>query len=385
LGRDRPLPKARKAEIPKSLILSEVRLGFARFEARDYKSLAHVTLPLRGLTVLLGRNGAGKGNVVDALGFVGDALRTDLDHALRERGGVGEVLRRASGHPSSFRLSFHLEPSARYGFEIALVGDRGYEVVREEACVGDLHYYRVERGSISEASRNFSAKPSPQDLFLRRLATEPGFEELYAALAGVATYKPDPDAIRGLQDPNPAPMLRRDGRNLPSVLARLPKERLERVHAYLQRLVPGIKGVERKSLGPKETLRFRQEWEKKRVQRFYAHSMSDGTLRLLALLVAAFHATPSLVAIEEPEASLHPGAIRGLTEALLEAAEERPILLATHSADVLDNPSIDLDRVFVAEVDRGKTHLRNFEPPVKELVGKRLYTLGELHQLDQLG
>jgi predicted ATPase len=361
-----------------------MRLEFARFEARDYKSLAHVGLPLRGLTVLVGRNGSGKGNVVDALGFVADALRRDLDHALRERRGVGEVLRRASGHPSSFRLSFQLEPSARYEFEIAPVGDRGYEVVREEACVG-VHRYRVERGSISEASRSFSAKPSPQDLLLRRVATEPGFAELYGALSGVATYKPDPDVIRGLQDPDPSPLLRRDGGNLPSILARFPKDQLERVHAFLGKLVPGIKGVEREFLGPKEVLRFRQEWGEKKTRRFYAHSMSDGTLRLLALLVAAFQSNASLVAVEEPETSLHPGAVRGLTEAFLGAAEERPILLATHSADVLDNPSIDLDRVFVTEMDRGKTHLHRLGASVKGLVGKRLYTLGELHRLDQLG
>jgi predicted ATPase len=137
-----------------------MRLEFARFEARDYKSLVHVVLPLRGLTVLVGRNGSGKSNVVDALGFVADALRTDLDYALREWRGVGEVLRRASGPPSSFRLSFHLEPSAHYEVEIAPVGDRGYEVVREEACVG-IHRYRVERGSISEARYPYTLPQTP--------------------------------------------------------------------------------------------------------------------------------------------------------------------------------------------------------------------------------
>jgi len=360
-----------------------MRLRPIRFEARNYKSLADVVLPLRGLTILVGRNGSGKSNVVDALRFISDALRVNLDHALRERGGVEEVRRRASRRPPNFRLSLHLEPSAYYEFEIAPVGGRGYEVLREEARV-DNHYYKVERGSISEASRSFSAKPSSQDLFLRSVTAEPGFEELYAALVGIATYNPNPAAIRELQDPDPSPSLRRDGRNLPSILAQLSKDRRERVQTYLETLVPGIKGVERKSLGPKETLQFRQEWDNKNNWRFYAYSMSDGTLRLLALLVAVFQVEPSLVAVEEPEVALHPGAARGLTEALLEAAEEGPILITTHSADILDNQSINPSQVFIVEMIRGRTHLYSPGLWVKESVEKQLYTLGELHRLDQL-
>jgi hypothetical protein len=197
-----------------------MRLRPIRFEARNYKSLADVDLPLRGLTVLVGRNRSGKSNVVDALRFISDALRVNLDHALRERGGVEEVRRRASRRPPNFRLSLHLEPSAYYEFEIAPVWGRGYEVLREEARVGN-HYYKVESGSISEASRSFSAKPSSQDLFLRSVTAEPGFEELYAALIGIATYNPNPAAIRELQDPDPSPLLRRDGRNLPSILTQV--------------------------------------------------------------------------------------------------------------------------------------------------------------------
>ena len=46
-----------------------------RVKIRDYKSIAYCDVELGPLTVLVGRNGAGKSNFLDALGFVADALR----------------------------------------------------------------------------------------------------------------------------------------------------------------------------------------------------------------------------------------------------------------------------------------------------------------------
>jgi len=82
-----------------------------RVKIRNYKSIAACNVELNQLTLLVGANGSGKSNFLDALNFVADALLTSLDHALRVRGGIRDVRRRSRGHPTHFtvRLEFTLE------------------------------------------------------------------------------------------------------------------------------------------------------------------------------------------------------------------------------------------------------------------------------------
>ena len=83
---------------------------------QNYKSIGHCDVRLHPLTWLVGGNGAGKSNFLDALQLVSDALNGSLDNALNERGGINEVRRRSRGHPTHFgiRLEFHL-PDGREG------------------------------------------------------------------------------------------------------------------------------------------------------------------------------------------------------------------------------------------------------------------------------
>ena len=85
-----------------------------RVALRNYKSVAACDVALAPLTVLVGANGAGKSNFLDALRFTAQALRFSLDHALRERGGVNEVRRRSRGRPNHFgvRLDFQSRPAS---------------------------------------------------------------------------------------------------------------------------------------------------------------------------------------------------------------------------------------------------------------------------------
>ena len=64
---------------------------------------------------------------------------------------------------------------------------------------------------------------------------------------------------------------------------------------------------------------------------------SDGTLRLLAYNTLLNQSElPPLIAIEEPERSLHPGALKDIAYILERLAERTQVIITTHSSQLLD-------------------------------------------------
>src|SRR5579862_3220967 len=94
-----------------------------RVRIRNFKSIGRCDVKLRAVTVLVGRNGSGKSNFLDALRFVEDCLLTSVAHAMNSRGGIDAVRRRSTGHPRNFAIELEINlPDGQhgtYGFEIA--------------------------------------------------------------------------------------------------------------------------------------------------------------------------------------------------------------------------------------------------------------------------
>jgi len=80
-----------------------------RVAIENYKSIARCDVSLGPLTYLVGRNGAGKTNFLDALGFMADSLRSSLESSIRSH---GYIYRRRGGvfPPLGIRVEFRLEP-----------------------------------------------------------------------------------------------------------------------------------------------------------------------------------------------------------------------------------------------------------------------------------
>lgn len=373
-----------------------------RIALRNYKSIGACDIRPAQLSFLVGPNGSGKSNFLDALRFVADALGHSIDHALRDRGGIGEVRRRSGGHPTHFgiRLDFNLEEwRGHYSFRVGAMRDRGYEVQREECHVvprgGEgAHGYRVESGRVR--SSTFSPPPvaAADRLYLVTVSGIDAFRAVYGALSTNGFYNLNPGAIRDLQPPDPGVLLKRDGSNLASVLSNLAAcspEHKKRIEAYLGKVVPGVVGVDRRSIGPRETLEFRQEVGGARhPRRFLAANMSDGTLRALGVLVALFQgfgtdgAVRRLVGIEEPEIALHPAAAGVLIDGLRDAAGQAQILVTSHSPDLLDNDEIAADSIIAVVRERGETRIGRLDDTGRSALSEHLYTAGELLKMDQL-
>ena len=368
---------------------------------RNYRSIGSCNVRLAPFTLLVGPNGAGKSNFLDALRFVTDALRNPLEHALRDRGGIGEVRRRSKGHPRHFEIWLDINLArggkAFYGFRVGSLPNGGFRVQEEICRVAGVDAmdagveYRVEEGAVSGPA-GLPERLEPDRLLLPLAAAVAPFRALYDGLSRLGFYSLNPDRIRDLQDPDPGEMLYRDGGNLAGVVRGLQEHEpkaYERIVEYLRAVVPGVRAVEYRALGPKETIEFLQEvTSDSKPWRFFAASMSDGTLRALGVLVAALqagnHRGVPLIGIEEPEVAIHPGAAATLTDALLEASHRRQVLVTTHSPDLLDHPGIAPGAILAVEAVAGESHIAPMEPALVQMVKDRLYTVGELLRLEQL-
>lgn len=381
-----------------------------RVRIRNYKSLASCDVELGAFTLLVGRNGSGKSNFLDAIRFVTDGLQTSLDHAVKSRGGIDEVRRRSTGHPHNFQIELELNLAeyhhAKYNFEIGSQKQGGFVVKRESLDLlmpsGEpaAHYEVVDgvvqgfhTGNGNETSTSTNAPPAVKDrLFLVTAAGYPAFREVYDGLVAMGFYNLNPQQMKEVQTPDAGELLRRDGSNLASVLARLEDvpERNNRIREYLQAIVPGVVDFSRKQLGNRETVEFRQEVHGARNPwRFYAASMSDGTLRVLGILVATMQLaglrkSVRLVAIEEPETALHPAAAGALMGCLREAAANTQILITTHSPELLDEVDIDEENLLVVEFDKGITQIAPVDAASRDAIRDYLVTPGELLRKNQL-
>ena len=372
-----------------------------RVVLKNYKSIAACDVRLQPLTFLVGRNGAGKSNFLDALRFLTDALNSSLDHAVRDRGGINDVRRRSRGHPNHFgiRLEFALPEgfTGHYAFQIKTRSPGGYEVQTEECriqnklCLTSEEYFRVESGTVTDTSVEVAPAAATDRLYLVNASGLPEFRPVYDAFSRMGFYNLNPDKIRDLQDPNPGDALLRDGSNLTSVFKQLSPTVKQDIEEYLAIIVPSVRGVEIEKFGGKETLAFRQNVVgDKHPWRFLANTMSDGTLRLLGILVALFqgnHGTQkrvSLVGIEEPEIAMYPAMVGALLDEFRYAAHKAQVIITTHSPDLLDEKSLDVESVLVVEAYDGNTAIAPVDDASRSVVHDKLFTVGELLSRDQL-
>lgn len=376
-----------------------------RVVLNDYKSIRYCDLALPPFTVLVGPNGSGKSNFLDALRFVAEGLLESLDYALLSRGSVGQVVRRPISLQNQFgvRIDCALpHSSASYAFAVKVGSNGSFEILREDCAVVSQRspenrvHYSIQRGRIASCSASHPPPAIRDRLYLRRAADIPEFGPVYDSLSRMSFYSLNPEAVRTLQPPDAGTLLKRDGSNLAKVLYRIEERSPDvkkLIEDYLACVVPGIIGVDYRVAGPSEMLEFRQRaGEDCDLQRFYAMSMSDGTLRVLGLLVALFQNLgnqdptqgPRLIGIEEPENAVHPDALELLGDILKHAAEHTQVVVTSHSTDLLDRSDIAEDAILTVAAEGGETRIGSLSEGTRSVLRERLSTPGELMRMNQL-
>ncbi len=116
-----------------------------------------------------------------------------------------------------------------------------------------------------------------------------------------------------------------------------------------------------------------------------ATRLSDGTLRYLCLLAILCHPSPPpLICIEEPELGLHPDVLPNLAKLLRDASERSQIVVTTHSDILVDAFTDNPEAVLVAEKNDTGTHLTRLDSQqLKPWLEK--YSLGQLWNRGDIG
>ncbi len=341
-------------------------LSVRRFEAQAFRSLRAIAYPVSNLDVFAGPNGAGKTNLYRALELLQSAARNTLAFDLAQQGGLASAMwagARRHKEPARVRLAVELvDPEAsqpagalyRYDVEIgfppreASASFQAEPQIKVETIshVGSSRTVRlVDRRGPSVMARAASGRPEQVDIdlldsetVLGRLEEPSRYPELDAVRRTMLQWRfyhgLRTDAQSPLRHPCPAvatPTLASDGSDLAAVFATLVHIRQDTAElaAAIDGAFPGVKLV---SPEPDRNASFGLLFPEFPGRLFEAQELSDGTLRYLALAGALLsYRLPPFVALNEPEASLHPDLMEPLARLVVRASERSQLWLVTHS------------------------------------------------------
>lgn len=212
----------------------------------------------------------------------------------------------------------------------------------------------------SPFSRIMSAGESPRELSIRMLATlSTVTRDFVEHLGKMRAFRLFPPACRRPTAPTPLANLSTYGDNLPALVYHLQEQSPQSWAKVMESMALILPDLEEIDVLPTPdrlwTLDFREAGIE---NRWTSDEVSDGTIRALALFTSLYDPRYSLLAIEEPENSLHPWALRVLVSACRQASqrpESKQVLLTTHSPALIDQ--LTPAEVAVVWKERGRTSL----------------------------
>lgn len=359
-----------------------------KLTVNNFRSLdAKTVLELSRLNFLVGVNGSGKSNVLNALTFVREAVRMGLPGAVTKNNGIEAVRRHSSGHPRNVMIALEMEIEgcpAVYGFE--MTGDKGeeYRVKREWGSIhdpgGKKTFFEIIAGRWT-GPENLRPNLDEQSLAMTALGGDPRFKPLWEFLANMMVYSIYPDVLREPQKFSSETPMKSRGDNWISILHQQEKKNwTKELIAALQRLTGDIDGIKVTKAAGYLIAQFRHKTSSDKGKKWFdAGRESDGTLRVAGLLTGLLQ-EPVLpvIGIEEPELTVHPGALPLIFDFLQEASRRSQILVTTHSPILLDFLPLEEERVFVVQRSESVTSVLPLPEEHKNAVREQLLTLGDM-------
>jgi len=330
--------------------------------AENYRSLRSIRMDLGRVNLFVGENGAGKSNLYRSLQLVQAAVRGTFAQEIAAEGGMASALwtgKRRANEPVRIRLETELldeERAITFRYRV----EAGLRPPKAAAGFAFEPQVKAEELTIETGRRPVTVmKRAGPGILVRnetgRMVEHPEqamTSETAMALLGDAGHYPEIGTFRravsqwrffhgfrsdrdsALRQPClavTAPLLDENGANMAAVFATLTWTREDTID--LDRAVADAFGGARLTVpNPEEFASYGLVFPQFPQRVFQPRELSDGQIRFLALAAALLsYRTPPLIALNEPEASLHPDMLPPLAEMIARAAQSSQLWIVTHS------------------------------------------------------
>ncbi len=375
-----------------------------RIRITDFKSIRELDLELDPVTVLIGRSGTGKSNVVQAIRFLRNLL-LDYQRAIEYEHGWERIKPVGVQSPNtSIKITFEVPgESLDYTYEIAfnLNPHWGREpLFIEKLLLGEeMLFWRTRTTQGWKWEKAPALETAPLGLDGPILGRFPAFQKIvlaYAALSnGIGYYHFPASTLSAFRHSNhgeeflmKVPGLADNAGNYLDVIRKIvqdfhhPNIR-KSLLASLQAVNPSIASVELDSLtNPNHAIV--AHTANGQIFELSLEQESDGLRRFYAHLLEVYQSPTTLpLVFEEPENAIFPGALSLLADEFKAAPRENrgQIILTTHNPTLLD--SFDVENVRVVEMREGRTVVGKVSKEQREAVKDHLLTTGELLTVEQ--
>ena len=335
----------------------------------NFKSLAAVTIPLGHFNCLVGMNGSGKSTVLQALDFLSQLMRGDVQGWLGQRGWSAADLncKLRKERNITFNVSFSTSSGAvltwigvfnrsdlRCSHESAYLGD-GKSASTLLRLSGQTYAWEGKegqniafeyQGSILSALKD-SELPAPLLEFRDALRRVRSLELLSPEKLRKSARVSEHDIGAG-------------GEKLSAYLDNIKGERKDKLVKLLQKFYPAL--VDFKITSQKSGWKKLSVFEQFGTQNLETEALhlNDGLLRILAVLTQA-ESDRSLLLLDELENGINQEIVETLVDTLLQSPQQ--LLVTTHSPLLLNYLPDDVAREavqFLYKTPQGETRCRSF-------------------------